>query len=237
MRPWVAFSLLLYVASTATAWTGTRMRRSKPSGPPTYVQHYQTGWGSSSTPNNTSSFSVLAGDVLVAYSMTANDATTVSVSGGSLSWTLQQSIGVTNYSRLYIWTAVVDVDKSMNMSFSRGGSLNNFGGGAFTFRGSSGIGASSSTNTTGAPSLNLTTIGSQSAIVVISADWNALSSARTWRTGAGALTESAYTYTAGQYTIYAGFHANAGAPGTYTVGLSAPAGQQYSIGAIEVKGP
>ena len=66
---------------------------------------------------------------------------------------------------------------------------------------------------------------------------------RTWRTNAGALTETSYydyawpdAFVGGYYTVYGGYHADAGAASTYAVGLSAPGGQFYSIAAVEVKG-
>jgi hypothetical protein len=90
---------------------------------------------------------------------------------------------------------------------------------------------------TGAPSLNLATTQADSAIVVANADWFALDgSSRTWRTGAGPPTELSYARGSASYTVYAARHANAGAAGSKTVGLSAPGGQKYSLAAVEIKG-
>ena len=119
-----------------------------------------------------------------------------------------------------------------------GSSFNGFGLNVLTFRSSDGVGASSKDNVaSGAPTLNLTTTQANSAIVVANGDWSATDGAsRTWRTNAGALTEKTYDFQSAQFTVYGGYHADAGAIATYAVGLSAPGAQKYSIAAVEVKG-
>jgi hypothetical protein len=82
--------------------------------------------------------------------------------------------------------------------------------------------------------LNLTTTAANSTIVVANADFTAGTGARTWRTGAGALTETTFATVAAAYTVYGGYHADAGPIGTYAVGLTAPS-QTYSIAAVEIK--
>lgn len=214
-------------------------------GAPTFIQEAETTWSQQAGQTKTTgSFTVQAGDVLVAYGMGENETVTLSVSGGSLTWTLQQSIVLTGFATMYVWTATVDTNKSMTVTVSKmdAVSIVSFGVNVLTFRGSDGIGASSKENGTDAgsgtePSLNLTTTQANSAIVVANADWNAGDgTSRTWRTGAGTLTEQTYSLVTGAVTVYGGYHANAGAIGTYAVGLSAPVSQKYSIGAVEVKG-
>lgn len=205
---------------------------------PTFIQEAEvTSWGTSTSPKTTGSFSVNANDVLVAIAATDDQAASISsVAGGSLTWTAQQTVNVASFCQATIWTAVVDTGKSMTVTFTKAGTgAAFFGGNVLTFRGSDGVGASNKTNGSGAPSLSLTTTQPNSAIVVINTDWNALATARTWRTGAGALTEQTYQATA-NYTVYGGFHADAGAAAAYTVGLTAPTGQAYAIAAVEVKG-
>ena len=89
----------------------------------------------------------------------------------------------------------------------------------------------------GAPTLNLTTTQANSAIVVANVDWTAVDGAsRVWRTNAGMFKSRPIQFVSPNYTVYGGYHADAGALGTYAVGLSAPSTQRYVIGAVEVKG-
>lgn len=209
--------------------TGTRA--------PQFIQEAETAWNTGTDQKTTASFDVQAGDVLVAYSMAENCCVdTVSISGGSLSWTNEETIQEVSYTQLYLWTTTVDTDKSMAVTFDRAGSTYQFGGNVLTFRGSDGAGSATSTYVlNGAPTLDITTTATNGAIVVASGDWEADNdSSRTWRTDAGPLAEQTYYYGAGVYTVYGGYHADAGNPGTYAVGLSAPGSQRYSIGAVEV---
>ncbi|MGZ3803450.1 MAG: hypothetical protein ACXVB4_04525 [Pseudobdellovibrionaceae bacterium] len=207
--------------------------------PPVFVQEAETAWNTSTSPKTTSSFNVNAGDILVAISTTENYGTTVSISDStSLTWTQQQIINFSGYSVTYIWTAQVASTGAMTVTGTNTGAAGRYGLNVLTFRGSLGVGASSTNHATnGAPTLNITTTQANSAIVVINGDWLGLDgSTRTWRTNAGAFTEMTYDYTSGVYTVYGGYHANAGPKGTYAVGLSAPTGQTYSIIALEIKG-
>jgi hypothetical protein len=204
---------------------------------PTYIGEAEVSWSTTTASKTTSSFAVQAGDVLVAYGMSEDTPDELAISGGSLTWTQRQRVDESDYGPDYVWTATVDTTKSMTVTITRTSGLTEYGGDVLIFRGSGGIGASAQAHDTGAPSLSLTTTQANSAIVVAAVDWNAVSgSSRTWRTGAGALTETSYFTHAGHYTIFGGLHAGAGAAGAKTVGLTAPAGQQYSIVAIEVKG-
>jgi hypothetical protein len=131
----------------------------------------------------------------------------------------------------------------MTVTFDRAGATGSFGGGVQNFRGSDGVGASSSTTGSGGPSLSLTTTQANSAIVVASSDWNAVDgTTRTWRTvnsltpTAGNGLERSYVLLGGGFAEYAAYYSDAGTAAAKTVGLSAPTGQAYSIGAVEVKG-
>lgn len=211
---------------------------------PTFIQEAETAYNTTS-PKSTASFDVVAGDILVAFALASDDnlSPVISISGGSLTWTLHetQDTGLGTSAYLRMWSAVVDSDKSMTVTFTRtGGVVQLYGGNVLTFRGSEGVGTTNSTNNgtgSGAPTMNITTASSSSAIIVANADWNAADgSSRTWRTNAGSLTELTYDRNAATHTFYGGYHANAGTAGTYAVGLSAPSGQRYVIGAVEVLG-
>lgn len=222
-------------ATPATAsWTVTGPFTTAPA----FVgEHEVSSWSTTTSTKSTSSFSVQTGDVLVAYGLSEDSGITESVSGGSLTWTQRQADLTANYGAAYVWTATATSNTTITVTFTRTAGSNRYGGNVLQFRGSSGIGASAATHNSGAPSLALTTTEAHSAIVVASVDWNAVDgSARTWRTGAGSLTEQTYFYVSGQYTGYGGYHADAGSAGAKTVGLSAPSGQKYATVAIEVKG-
>lgn len=213
---------------------------------PTFVSYTDTGWATTVTTASvaTSSISVQSGDILVAVGATSDSAVTLAVSGGSLTWTAAQSINVSSYCSAYIWTATASSTTSFAVTFSRtGGSTSQkYGGGVYVFRAAS-IGNSSKTNTTGAPSLALSSSQANSAIVQINADWNAADGAsRTWRTinsttpTSGSGYEKAYYRDASQYVVYSAYWPDVGSTGSKTTGLSAPSGQQYAVIALEVKG-
>jgi hypothetical protein len=226
--------------ATVSSTVGFRCVYHPPAAVLTMVQEAETVWNTAVLSKTTASFNVQTGDVLVAYSSAENgSASPITISGGSLTWTLRQSVHLgSSDADVYIWTAVANANTAMTVTFTSGNTSVRYGGNVLTFRNSSGVGASASTSATGGPSLNLTTTKANSAIVFVSGDWNAVNgSSRTYRNGAGAFTEQTYNYDNGRYTVYGGYHANAGAAGTYAVGVSAPTGQHFSIAAIEIKGP
>jgi hypothetical protein len=199
-----------------------------------------TDWTTAPATKATPSFDVKAGDILVAYGGQENGAFgAMTISGGSLTWTKNQEYTADGgYCGAAIWTAVVDADKTMSVTFGSN-TTTHYGGNVLTFRRSSGVGSSNKAKVNGgSPSVNVTTTKVNSAIVVFNADWQALDgSTRTWRTAAaGAFTELSYNYESSIYTIYGGYHPNAGSVGVKAVGLSAPGGQQYTIIGIEIKG-
>lgn len=203
-------------------------------------------WSNVTSPK-TAAVTLTAGDVLVHLGGTADSVTTLNTptGGSSLSWTLQRTVNTTNYPSLYAWTTATPSSQSFTLQQTKSGDVNPFWGfSCLQFSGSNGIGNTAVTNTTGAPSLAITTTQANSAIVVFVLDWNAVDGAsRAWRTPAGATAivtggagEVSYYRNNLQYAVYVGYHADAGAAGSKTVGLSAPAGQQYAICAVEVLG-
>ena len=208
---------------------------------PTFVgEHEVSSWTTTTgTVKQTSSFSVTAGDLLVAYGGTADDPVTeaVSSSGVSLTWTLRQSSTATGFAPSYVWTAVAPSSGSVTVRFTRTGNYGSYGGDVLQFRNSAGVGASAITTGTGTPSLGITTTTDHSALVVYSSDWSAVNgSSRTWLTSAGTFSEQTYFTTSGDMTGYGGYFGDVGTAGSKTVGLSAPSGQTYTTLALEVKG-
>lgn len=207
---------------------------------PTQVEDAQVSSWTTTDASKTATVSGLrSGDVLVAYGLTETQSGSITISGGGLTWTQRQHVNASSYARAYAWTATASASGNLTVTFTAGGTSGKaYGGGVVAYRNSGGIGASAKTNvSSGAPSLSLTTTQADSAVVVASADWNAVDGAsRTWRTGAGTATELTYARNSCCYTAYAARHVNAGSAGAKTVGLSAPSGQKYSIVAVEVKG-
>jgi hypothetical protein len=209
---------------------------------PTFVgEHEVSSWTTTTgTVKSTSSFSVTAGDLLVAYGGTADGPVTeaISSSGVSLTWTLRQSNVALGLAPSYVWTATAPSSGSVTVRFTRTGSYGSYGGDVLQFRNSAGVGASAITTGSGTPSLGITTTTDHSALVVYSSDWRAVNgSSRTWLTSsAGTFSEQTYFTASGDMTGYGGYHADAGTAGSKTVGLSAPSGQDYTTIALEVKG-
>jgi hypothetical protein len=206
---------------------------------PPFVAEYESAWNVDTTPK-TQSVTVNNGDLLVIVGVTADSVTTLNTpTGGGLTYTARGAINVSSRCSVYAWSAPATSGQTFTLSVTRSGTTGVFWGfNVLRFSGSAGIGANPSTNAAGAaPTLNVTASQANSAIVVVSADWNAVDgTSRTWRANAGALTEVTYFRDSGQYTVYAGYHADAGTATTDAVGLSAPAGQTYSIIAVEVLG-
>lgn len=210
--------------------------------PPVFVsQNAVADFTTTGTSKATGSFSVLAGDLLVVLANTADQVTTLTgISGGGLTYSPAQTIsGIASDTSVYTWTAPVPAPQAFAVTVTANNATVPWGFSVQVWRSHGGVGVSTKTNTTGsaAPTLNLTTSSDASAICVTNGDWSAADGAsRVWRTNAGTLTETIYARNAAQYTCYQGYHANAGAAGTYAVGLTAPSTQAYSIVAIEVKG-
>jgi hypothetical protein len=209
---------------------------------PSFIQESpDTAWDTTTTPKTTSSFSVQNGDILVAYaacedSTNCGAITITDNTSTSGNWVNRQTVSAASYTEAYLWTKVVTATESMTVTLTRAPNASIFGGDVLTFRGSDGVGATAQNHATGAaPTVDLTTTQANSAIVVVNSDWAAGTGSRTWRTNAGTFTEVSYQNVNGNYTIYGGYHADAGSVATYAVGLSAPT-QTYSVAAVEVKG-
>lgn len=211
--------------------------------PPTFVAAYEpaSNWANTTTPK-TASTTVVAGDLLVCVGGTADAATTLATptGGTSLTWTLRQSHVLASHSGLWAWTAPVVTSETFSASIVRAGNTSNFWGfEIFRFSNHGGLGTTTkgSNSAGGAPLLNITTTGDNSAIVYVSGDWNAVDgTVRTYRTLPGTLTETSYFRDASQWGLYAGYYADAGATGVKGTGISAPTGQEDTIIAVEVLG-
>lgn len=213
---------------------------------PTFVAEYGDVWNTSTSPK-TASVTLNTGEVLVVCGVTSDQGATLNTptGGTGLTYTLQQSVVVSQFCTAYVWTTISASDQTYTLSLTNAGDNTlEWGFIGYRFSGSDGVGASSKTNVSGAaPSLSLTTLFANSAVVVINADWNAVDgTTRTWRTinsitpTLGNNLERTYFRDAAAYTTYSAYWNDVGATGAKTTGLSAPAGQKYSIIAVEVRG-
>lgn len=243
---WIALLLLLATVS-ALASTITIRRKHPPGGggttPPTLVQEDEIAWNVATTPRTTAGISVTTGNRIVVASLNAqspSSGTYTITSSPTHTWAPQENQNVPDFCGLRIWSTTATTTGTLTVTVqpdSGAGQL--FGARVFEFSGSGGFGAAESTSVaSGAPSLAITTTGDNSGLIVANCDWNAGDGAsRTWRTINGSTgTEKVYFRNATWYTVYVAYYADAGAAGAKTAGLSAPTGQKYTIGALEVLG-
>lgn len=184
------------------------------------------------------------GDLVLVFGGGENSNTTITTpTGNSLSFTLQQSIVVSNNATAYLWSAT-DPTGGSNWTLSATCTAgNDWGISCMVFRNTNGLGNTTKANASGAPSATLPLTSNNSSIVVFNADWNAVDgSTRTWSTvngitptAANAL-ELSYTFASGAYTVYEAYYNDTGSLSSATVGLSAPTGQKYSLVTAEILG-
>lgn len=222
--------------------------------PPTFVSFTDSdrGWVSSfaaGTVYTISSVAVQTGDLLVLVGGgEGGDRAFGTPAGGGLTYTQQQKPNTDNdgsHTQAYIWTATASSTTSVTITAtSNGTNGGEHGIACYVWRNSGGLGNSAGNEASGtAPSLALTTLGDNSAIVLFNADWNATDgTTRTWRTinsvtpTAGNGAEKIYQRDAASWAVYSGYWSDAGAAGSKTTGLSAPTGQTGNTVVIEVKG-
>ncbi len=201
-------------------------------------------WGVATSPRNVSR-AVLTGDRIVVFGLTGNDLTTLGTpNDGVNTYSQPQVVQVTDFCWVAVWTATAASDATLTISITRGGTGgDDWGMDVLTWGGSSGFGASNKANTSGAPSLSLTTQAANSAVMCAIGDWNAgATTGKTWLTINGNTPTAANgqelvaVLTSGIYTVYVAYWTDAGAAGAKTLGMSAPTGQKYSIVGLEVKG-
>lgn len=212
--------------------------------PPTRVTSVTPtqGWADSATVTKTSpTFDVVSGDLIVITAFSEDSPNTLSTPTwtGTGTVTLQQSVVVSSYCTAFLYTiAVTATATGRTISQTRTAGSGQWSFYASVWRNHGGLGNTGKANTSGAPSLALTT-SANSAVVCGNSDWNASSpTGRTWRTVNGtAMTESSAGGVAGStYYAYTGYSLDTGTAGTTTVGMTLPSGQKYSIVAAEILG-
>lgn len=215
--------------------------------PPTVTEVAETAWNASPASVNSGLQTYATGDIIVILGGTGDAASTLSISKTAGTATLsaftqQQVISTSGSAYSSIWTATVTAGGTATITLTKSAGGNFIGGSFLKIDAATtdGLGQSAkAVIATGGPTLTFTTLADNSALIVFTTDWNAIDgTVRTWRTpsGSSAIVESTYFRDSANWTVYAGVHADAGAVGSKTVGLSAPVGQKYSLVAIEIKG-
>lgn len=218
--------------------------------PPTLAQEDETVWTllAQGGTRVSGSLSITASCVIVVAAATGDQSVpwaSIANSGAALTWTQAQVLNVASNTWMSLWTAIGDSTRSMTVTLTASGS----GGSRFcgfdttVWTGSDGVGASNKAQTTGGPSVAVTTLAANSAMYYLSSDWNAVDgTTRTHRTvnsitpTAGNGLELVYFRDSSQYTNYGAYINDCGATGAKTVGVSAPVGQKFGIVAVEIKG-
>lgn len=212
--------------------------------PPTFVTDYPSAFNTGTQPK-TSTPTVATGDVLVVVSVAEGQLSWVAPSGGALTYAAGPALTAATRCAAGSWSTTASGAQSYTLSMGDNSGTLWWGFNALRFSGSAGLGATASATAGGvaAPTLGITTLGDNSAIVVIIGDYDAVSgTSRTWRavngtTPTGANTfERTYFTDPSHYTLYVAYYPDAGTAGLKTVGMTAPANQMYSIIAYEVKG-
>lgn len=206
--------------------------------PPTFVSFSSGGFTGATTPK-TANVAPLSGDILVVVATTETDTTTVATptGGTGLTWTLRQSLVGSSFAAVYIWTAPVPSNQTSTISVARAAGSGEFGFGVYIYRAHGGVGASNSSSGTGLPTLTLTDTVADSAVIMVSTDWNTTPGTATWPTVNGsAPTVDVDVLSSGASRYYAVHYADAGPTGGKALGPTAPSGQKYQILAIEILG-
>lgn len=211
--------------------------------PPTFVAEYETAVNVSTSPK-TVSVTTQVGDVLVVLATAENRTMTLGTpSGGTgLSWTAHPQVTNTptsDWCTARAWSATATTAETFNLSVARtAGDTSQFWGFiVLHWRNSGGIGSVSTSAASGAAPSRTLSCSANSAVMCVIGDWNALASARTWRTINGSVgTEQMYVNVAGRYTAYANRWDDVGSAGTRTLGMTDPSTQKYSLAAVEVLG-
>jgi hypothetical protein len=188
---------------------------------------------------DTPSFTPSNGEVLIvkAAGESFDNPAIGAASGGGQTYTSRLSFSNSANAVIRVHTAIVSGSPG-SMTVSQAFSVN--GGwrsivverwGNATLAGSPAV---NSAESTGAPSLTVTTVADGSVVSWVSADWNAVApGSPAYRSSA--IQDGLHDKSPSSYTAYFAYQVT-GTAGSQTIGLTSPGGQKASIGGIEVQG-
>lgn len=187
----------------------------------------------------TASFTPPSGSIIVASVFSGDGLQTHGVpTGTGLTFTLRATAGTaTTTARVSLYTAV-GAGAATTVTETFGNVATSRGLGVTVFTGAQ-LAATPATHTvlggSGAPTDTITTTGTDSRVLWLNCDWSAIDGTTpTLRAYRSSATELAYHFLSGQQTSYRA-HQAALTPGAQTYGLTAPAGQSYTMAAIEIQ--
>lgn len=201
------------------------------------ISSYVTGSGASSV--NLSLVSVSAGALLVVSTSTEVDSSALAnatiSSSPSLTWTKRSDAGASESGNAEIWTAVFTDGGNITVTTQW---LNPYrvDSVCYVMENQEETLGGNAANSTGqsSPSVGITTTRSNSIIIGVSSDWNAIDgSSRVYRDSE---VETRYFSNPGvSYTCYH-YYKIAPSISTYTLGLSSPTGQSVGTALYEIRG-
>lgn len=206
---------------------------------PTLVNTYESSWSTTGGSKTLmSSVSISSGDVIVVVAVIENDVGTLGVSeNGSSSFSTILSNSGNAPASMWVYTATTNETITVSITNSDSGTY--WGGAAFHFTDTDGVGTNNNAaNTSGDPSVTLSSVSANSAIVMIVSDWNAVIGTQVaYTASAGSLTNDVgYPGDNSHYGVYGGVYEDAGAAGNKTIGQTDPNGLDWTICGIEIQG-
>lgn len=200
------------------------------------------GWNSaanlSTAAVTSASFTMSVGDIfVVGVAMDGNAAVPAvpTTTVGGITWTLKVSGKAAGYGTVALYTGTVTTAGTGTISVKGSAS---WVWSAFVeqLAGGNGVGTNAAARaSTGNPGVSLTTSSQNSAVVIVSSDFNAIAGAATWGSVNGkTIATQADLRVANDYAAHFGYLLDAGATGTNTYGMTAPVDQAWNLAAVEI---
>ena len=214
---------------------------------PTLVASYYLQQGNNANTMTTPTFTPTAGEVIVVKAQGSHgDGTNFSGPTDSSSvifFAQRQLDDAISRDRIGLWTAVVSAaaagfSNSISLTAPAAGTGSNarsmvverWSGAALAGSPATALGSAAGS----APSTALTTVGVNSIVSWVNTDWNAVDGAsRTYRTTSAVPVEENYDFITGDHTGEFAYQL-AAAPGSQTLGLTAPAAENWSLASVEI---
>jgi hypothetical protein len=207
---------------------------------------FLSAFNAATWPRVSPSFTVSAGDMIVVLfgaESEACGAITLTNSGAAQTWTTRQTNNSTaGWGTVYAWTATASTGQTMTVTCTPATASGFNGVAVYVFSaathggvGSTNKGKSAASPGTTVPSVALT-CSANSAVVSLNTDWGANShgATRSYNTAtAGTATEGTYFSNGSNYSVETWYHADAGAAGAKTIGMTTP-NQTWATVTVEV---
>jgi len=205
---------------------------------PTLLNKYESDWIGALSQSKAlmTAVAIQTGDVIAIIAATEGNATLGLTENGSAT-PVAQYLNVGN-ARIAVWTYVAAGNESLTVSVTLSSAQDYFGGCAYHFRGSDGVGVkNTAAGTTGDPAVTLASVSANSAIVMIVSDWSATSGTQVANTTIGTFNAmTGYPGDGANYGVFGGYYDDVGSAGNKTIGQTTPDGLDWTIAGVEIKG-